>query len=144
VHDDDAAAEGEDAAVVQDDAELFAGGDAPAPAPALRTTSGSGRSPKGTSQDATTRSSRLQSSATSSSRDRKVPAEVVHRKRRIVYKDDRAPFLMEVDDETDSDIVAVLNDWVAPVGFDMVNTLVRNLFPVSAELLLFYLPLIFC
>jgi hypothetical protein len=35
---------------------------------------------------------------------------------------------MEVDDETDSDIVAVLNDWVAPIGFDMVNTLVRMIF----------------
>jgi hypothetical protein len=131
VDEEDPAVEGEDAAVVQEDTELFVGADASV----QHTASKSGRSPKVSAQreaqDTTTRSSRLHSSATSSSRDKKPPAEVVHRKRRIVYKDDRAPFLMEVDDETDSDIVAVLNDWVAPIGFDMVNTLVSGRFLVE-------------
>ena len=106
-------------------------------------TSGS-RSPKVSTMNLTEgRSSRLGSSATAAttsstnaagvvttgtellSKDKKaVVIETIRRKRRMVYKDDRAPFLMEVDDETDSDIIAVLNDWAAPIGIDMVNTLV--------------------
>jgi len=43
------------------------------------------------------------------------------RLRRTVFKDDRPPFILELDDETDADIAAVLSDWIAPVGFDMVN-----------------------
>jgi hypothetical protein len=86
-------------------------------------------------QGVSPRNSRLPSSATASSapavdssgKDKRAAQEKkVHRKRRMVYKDDRAPFLLEVDDETDSDIVAVLSDWAAPIGFDMVNTLVSN------------------
>eukprot|EP01038_Epipyxis_sp_PR26KG_P009930 gene9930-13358_t len=42
-------------------------------------------------------------------------------KKRIIFKDDRPPFLFEIDDETDSDIVAVLSDWFPPNGIDMVN-----------------------
>jgi hypothetical protein len=43
-----------------------------------------------------------------------------------MYKDDRPPFVLEVDDETDADISAVLADWSVPVGFDMVNLSVNN------------------
>lgn len=67
-------------------------------------------------------------SSTRETRERKATlTETVKRKRRMVYKDDRAPFLMEVDDETDSDILAVLTDWTQPVGFEIVNTLVRSI-----------------
>jgi hypothetical protein len=45
-----------------------------------------------------------------------------------MYKDDRPPFVLEVDDETDADISAVLGDWTVPVGFDMVNLSVSNFF----------------
>ena len=38
-----------------------------------------------------------------------------------MYKDDRPPVVVEIDDETDADMVAVLHDWVVPIGIDMVN-----------------------
>eukprot|EP01039_Chlorochromonas_danica_P008191 gene8189-9036_t len=41
--------------------------------------------------------------------------------RKIVFRDDRAPYILEVDDETDSDIISVLMDFMPPLGFDMVN-----------------------
>lgn len=41
--------------------------------------------------------------------------------KRHVFKDDRAPFILEVDDETDTDLLAVLNDWMSPKGFDFAT-----------------------
>jgi hypothetical protein len=38
-----------------------------------------------------------------------------------VYKDDRPPVVVEIDDETDADTIAALHDWSAPIGIDMVN-----------------------
>jgi hypothetical protein len=38
-----------------------------------------------------------------------------------VYKDDRPPVVVEIDDETDADMIAALHDWSAPIGIDMVN-----------------------
>ena len=62
--------------------------------------------------------SRMQiSTSPSGEGDRKVKRRV----KRVVFKDDRPPFILELDDETDVDISAVLSDWVVPIGFDMVN-----------------------
>jgi hypothetical protein len=43
------------------------------------------------------------------------------KEKKAVYKDDRIPYILEVDDETDADILSVLQDWIAPTGIDMVN-----------------------
>jgi hypothetical protein len=43
------------------------------------------------------------------------------RARKKVYKDDRAPVVVEIDDETDADMASVLYDWSCPLGIDMVN-----------------------
>ena len=43
------------------------------------------------------------------------------RARRKVYKDDRPPVVVEIDEETDVDMIAVLHDWSAPIGIEMVN-----------------------
>jgi hypothetical protein len=42
-------------------------------------------------------------------------------RKRYVFTDDRAPFILEVDDETDTDLLAVLNDWMSPKGFDFAT-----------------------
>ena len=55
---------------------------------------------------------------------RSLSARARLRARRRVYKDDRPPVVLEIDDETDADMTAVLNDWSAPVGVDMVNLMV--------------------
>ncbi len=68
----------------------------------------------------TTGSNRLTATGSSGRRSNKKV------RRRVVQKDERPPFVLEVDDETDADISAVLNDWSAPVGFDMVNLSVRS------------------
>jgi hypothetical protein len=38
-----------------------------------------------------------------------------------VYKDDRPPVVVEIEDETDADMIAVLHDWSIPIGINMVN-----------------------
>ena len=43
------------------------------------------------------------------------------RARRKVYKDERPPVVVEIDEETDVDMIAVLHDWSAPIGIEMVN-----------------------
>lgn len=55
--------------------------------------------------------------------------------RKIVFRDDRAPYILEVDDETDSDIISVLMDFMPPLGFDMVNLSVS-----SSMNVLYFLP----
>ena len=42
-----------------------------------------------------------------------------------MYKDDRLPVVVDIDDETDADMMAVLHDWTVPLGIDMVNIGVR-------------------
>jgi hypothetical protein len=43
------------------------------------------------------------------------------KEKKAVYKDERLPFILEIDDETDADIISVLQDWISPNGVDMVN-----------------------
>jgi hypothetical protein len=38
-----------------------------------------------------------------------------------VYKDDRPPVVVEIEDETDADMISVLHDWSIPIGINMVN-----------------------
>lgn len=38
-----------------------------------------------------------------------------------MYKDDRPPVVVEIEDETDADMIAVLHDWSIPIGINMVN-----------------------
>ena len=35
--------------------------------------------------------------------------------------DERQPYVFEVDDETDADVVAVLEDWMDPLGMALAN-----------------------
>jgi hypothetical protein len=48
--------------------------------------------------------------------------------KKSVYQDDRQPYILEVDEETDADLNAVLKDYVVPNGFDMVNLSVSVVF----------------
>lgn len=41
--------------------------------------------------------------------------------RKVIFKDSRPPFILELEDETDVDIISVLQDWICPVGIDMTN-----------------------
>jgi hypothetical protein len=52
------------------------------------------------------------------------------KRKKQLYRDDRPPFLLEVDDETDVDISAMLQDWEAPVGIDMTTV---SFVPGAAE-----------
>lgn len=47
------------------------------------------------------------------------------KKDKKIFKDDRTPFILEIDDETDADLLSVLQDWIAPNGIEMVNIGVR-------------------
>lgn len=53
------------------------------------------------------------------------PAVRFKPKKKLIFKDDRLPFLLEIDDETDLDIHAILSDWSCPTGFEFVNLQVR-------------------
>jgi hypothetical protein len=53
-----------------------------------------------------------------------------------VYKDDRPPVVVEIEDETDADMIAVLHDWSIPVGINMVNIGVSGRAAISPYLLL--------
>ena len=48
---------------------------------------------------------------------------VIKKARRVLFKDDRPPFLLDIDEETDADLSAVIEDWEAPLGIDIVNTM---------------------
>ena len=48
------------------------------------------------------------------------PVEKIKKKKHI-FRDDRLPFLLELDDETDADVTAMLNDWESPMGIDMTT-----------------------
>lgn len=70
----------------------------------------------------------------------KTPGKATKKKeKRMVYKDERPPFMLEVDDETDADIMAVLSDWWLPSKLDIVNVGVRVLFRSSTNF--YYLKL---
>lgn len=49
--------------------------------------------------------------------------KIIRRRKKVFYKDDRPPFILEIDEETDADLSAVVDDWAPPIGMDMVNTL---------------------
>jgi len=38
-----------------------------------------------------------------------------------LFKDERPPFVLEIDEETDVDITAAIRDFESPIGFDFVN-----------------------
>jgi hypothetical protein len=40
---------------------------------------------------------------------------------RTIFTDDLPPFVLEIDDETDKDIAAVVSDWTSPNQFDWTN-----------------------
>lgn len=44
---------------------------------------------------------------------------------RTIFTDDLPPFVLEIDDETDKDIAAVVSDWNAPDRFDWTNLSVK-------------------
>ena len=46
---------------------------------------------------------------------------VLRRKRNILYRDDRQPIVIEVDDETDADLTSALKDFIPPEGVEMTN-----------------------
>jgi hypothetical protein len=50
-----------------------------------------------------------------------VSARGANKKKKQLFRDDRPPFILEIDDETDVDIVAMLNDWEPPIGMDMTT-----------------------
>lgn len=52
-----------------------------------------------------------------------------------VYKDDRPPVVVEIEDETDADMIAVLHDWSIPIGINMVNIGVSGRAAISPYLL---------
>ena len=55
-----------------------------------------------------------------------------------MYKDDRPPVVVEIDDETDADMIAALHDWSTPIGIDMVNIgVTSSLLYLNSRLLLF-------
>ena len=43
------------------------------------------------------------------------------KKKKVIYVDNRLPFVLEIDEETDSDLTSVLQDFIPPVGMDLVN-----------------------
>jgi hypothetical protein len=47
---------------------------------------------------------------------------------RRMLMDERQPYVVEVDDETDADVIAVLEDWLAPNGVMMANLLDAHAF----------------
>lgn len=51
----------------------------------------------------------------------KLAARKTRMKFRTIFTDDLPPFILEVDDETDKDIAAVVSDWAAPAQFDWTN-----------------------
>ena len=57
-------------------------------------------------------------------------SEPPRKQRRSIFRDDRAPFILELDDETDADITTVLADWIPPIGIDMINL---SFLPVSGS-----------
>lgn len=48
------------------------------------------------------------------------PSTVKRRPKRILFKDDRPPFILDIDEETDADIFAVLDDWCNRVSSNML------------------------
>ncbi len=48
-------------------------------------------------------------------------SEPQRKQRRSIFRDDRAPFILELDDETGEDLTTVLEDWIPPVNIDMIN-----------------------
>jgi hypothetical protein len=43
------------------------------------------------------------------------------KKKKVIYVDNRLPFVLEIDEETDADLTSVLQDFIPPVGMDLVN-----------------------
>lgn len=41
--------------------------------------------------------------------------------KKVVYRDERTPYVVEIDDETDVDLLAAITDWETPFNFDFVN-----------------------
>ena len=58
------------------------------------------------------------------------------RKTRILYKDDRLPVVIEVDEETDVDLLSVITDWQNPYGYDITNISVSYSVYIDLSLIL--------
>ena len=79
--------------------------------------SSGGNRPTATSKQLPTSPSNIISTATKGVRKPKL-------RKRTIFSDDRPSYVIEIDEETDADICAVVNDFDCPSNMDMVNLMV--------------------